>query len=205
MEKAELLAKLKKAGVLKSKKIIEAFEKVPREKFIPEKYKGLAYEDIPLPIGYGQTISQPTTIAIMLEALKVRKKDKVLEVGSGLGYLAALLAEIAKEGKVVSIEIIPELWKRAKENLRNYKNVVCVLGDGSNGFEKEAPYDRIVVSAAAKRIPKALIEQLKVKGRMVIPVGDLECQKMYLIERLGKDEIKKSSLGYFVFVPLIEK
>jgi len=205
MEKAELIAKLKKEGVLKSPEIIRAFEKVPRERFVPEKYKGLAYEDIPLPIGYGQTISQPTTIAIMLEALKVRKRDKVLDVGSGLGYLAALLAEIAKEGKVVSIEIIPELWKRAKENLRNYKNVVCILGDGSKGYEKEAPYDRIVVSAAARKIPKALIEQLKVKGRMVIPVGNLECQRMYLVEKLGKGRIRKSSLGYFVFVPLIEK
>jgi len=205
MEKTRLIAKLKREGVLKSPEIIRAFEKVPRERFVPAKYKGLAYEDIPLPIGSGQTISQPTTIAIMLEALKVGKRDKVLDVGSGLGYLAALLAEIAKEGKVVSIEIIPELWKKAKENLRNYKNVRCILGDGSKGYEKEAPYDRIVVSAAARKIPKALIEQLKVKGRMVIPVGNLECQKMYLIEKLGKDRIRKSSLGYFVFVPLIEK
>jgi len=205
MEKTRLIAKLKREGVLKSPEIIRAFEKVPRERFVPAKYKGLAYEDIPLPIGSGQTISQPTTIAIMLEALKVGKRDKVLDVGSGLGYLAALLAEIAKEGKVVSIEIIPELWKKAKENLRNYKNVRCILGDGSKGYEKEAPYDRIVVSAAARKIPKALIEQLKVKGRMVIPVGNLECQKMYLIEKLGKDRIRKNSLGHFVFVPLIEK
>ncbi len=205
MNKKELIAKLIKKGVLKSKKVIEAFEKVPREKFVLHGYEDRAYEDIPLLIGYGQTISQPTTIAIMLESLDLERYHKVLDVGTGLGYLAALLAEIVKDGKVITIEVIPDLYEKAKENLKEYKNVVCILGDGSKGYEKEAPYDRIVVSAAAQRIPRALIDQLKVKGKMVIPIGDMEYQEMYVIEKIGEDRIKKSSLGYFVFVPLIEK
>jgi len=195
-------------GVLVTKEIIDAFRKVPREEFVPEELKDEAYIDIPLPIGEGQTISQPTTVAIMTEALKPEKGNKILEVGAGSGYQAAILCEIVgEEGIVYTVERLKKLYEFAKKNIEKcgYKNVKLFLGDGSIGLKEFAPYDRIIVTACAPKIPEPLISQLKDGGRMVIPVGRMYgIQKLLLIKKNGEN-IKEENLGPFAFVPLIGK
>jgi len=202
-KKEVLINSLISEGWLKTDIIISAFRKVPREKFVPSELKRFAYVDEPLPIGYGQTISQPLTVAAMTEALGPKKGDKILEVGTGSGYQAAILSEIVGErGKIITTERIPELVNFAKNNLKDYKNVYVVEYDGSKGYPEEAPYDRIIVTASAPKIPEPLIEQLKVNGRMVIPVGDM----MFVVDKVKSSknyEIKKKMIGYYVFVPLI--
>ena len=191
------------SGIIKNKKVIEAFKKIPREKFIKE-HKDEAYGDYPLSIGEGQTISQPTTVMIMTEALELKEGNKVLEVGSGSGYQAAIISEIVgNKGKVISTEIIGKLAEFAKENIKklNIKNVEIIKHDGSKGYEKEAPYDRIIVTAAAPKIPKLLIEQLKENGIIVAPVGNLLEQAMIKgIKNNGR--LEEENLGNFMFVPL---
>ncbi|RMF54818.1 protein-L-isoaspartate(D-aspartate) O-methyltransferase [Candidatus Woesearchaeota archaeon] len=179
-----------------SEKLLKAFENVPRELFVREDDFGRAYGDYPLPIGYGQTISQPTTVMIMINALELKPTDKVLEIGAGSGYCAALMSKLARE--VVSVEIITELVELARSNLRKagIKNVIVVEGDGSLGYGKKAPYDKVMVTAACPKIPKPLIEQLKPDGILVAPVGAYS-QRMIRIKN-GK----KEDLGSFVFVPL---
>ncbi len=204
MYKEKLLERLKKE-VLKTASVIRAFNQVKREDYVLEKYKEYAYVDEPLPISAGQTISQPYTVALMTEALKVRAGQKILEIGAGSGYQAAILAEIVGPGgKVYTIELVDRLVYFAKENLKNYKNVKVILGDGSKGLPKQAPFDRIIVTAAARQIPEKLFEQLKEKGRMVIPVGKTGFAQRMLVVKKVKGKRQISDLGSFVFVPLIE-
>lgn len=203
-EKRERLAERLRQELNLSRKVYEAIRKVPRHLFVPESYKNGAYVDTPLPIGYGQTISAPHMVAIMCELLDLREGDKVLEVGTGCGYHAAVTAEIVgKSGKVISIEYIPELAERARAILKalGYDNVEVIVGDGSKGYEKEAPYDKIYVTAAAPDIPKPLIEQLKPRGRMVIPVGD-SVQWLIIVEKDESGNVRKKNWGSVRFVPL---
>ncbi len=187
-----------------SDKVYKAMLKVPRHLFVPEKYKIEAYVDTPLPIGFGQTISAPHMVAIMCELLDLKEGDKVLEVGTGCGYHAAVVAElVGKKGKVITIEVIPELAEMARANLKalGYDNVKVIVGDGSKGYEPEAPYDKIYVTAAAPEIPEPLIKQLKPGGRMVIPVGDT-VQWLYVVEKDKDGNVKKWNWGSVRFVPL---
>lgn len=209
VSKEELINNLIREGILKSKKVITAMSKVPRELFTPEELKKYAYLDTPLPIGYGQTISAPHMVALMTEALDPNPGDKVLEVGTGSGYQAAILAEIVgPEGHVYTIEIVKELVEFAKNNLRKagYLDRVTVIhGDGSLGYEEAAPYDRIIVTAAAPKIPEPLINQLKPGGRLVIPVGDLYVQYLTIIHKKQDNELHYETSIPCVFVPLIGK
>lgn len=192
-------------GALKTKRIIDAFRKVDRANFCLREYKKFAYVDQPLPILKGQTISQPTTVAIMTEAIQPRKGEKILEIGTGSGYQAAILAEIVYPGKVFTIERIKELFEFAKKNLKDYKNVFVIYGDGSKGLKEEAPFDCILVTACAPKIPNVLKEQLKINGRMVIPVGEnLYLQDLLLLKKT-KYGFNILNLGPFAFVPLIGK
>ena len=185
-----------------SKKVIEAFKKVPRELFVLPEWKGHAYDDEALPITEGQTISQPSTVMLMLDALKVGKDMKVLEIGAGSGYNAAILSKLAKH--VYSVERIKALAESAAENLQNaeIKNVEVIYADGKKGYAKEAPYDRIIVTAAAQRVPEALLEQLKDGGILLMPIGPMHGQELMRVKRKGND-YNYEKLGSYVFVPLI--
>ncbi len=198
MKKEELIRSLKSRKF--PEKIIKAFEKVNRESFVPEE-KVLAYEDIPLPIGFGQTISQPYTIAFMLTLLNVRDKQKILEVGSGSGYVLALLSKLSPKGKIFGIERIKELAEKSKKVLEkeNIKNVQVIYGDGSKGLEKEKPFDRILVSASSRELPQKLINQLKINGILVTPV-----RNSIVVVKKEINENKIKEYPGFVFVPLIE-
>ena len=192
------------SGIIKDKKIIEAFRKVSRELFVAEERKEEAYGDYPLPIGKGQTISQPTTVMIMTQALELKEGDKVLEVGSGSGYQAAIIANIVGDnGRVISTEIVDELVESAKSNIKKLKlkNVEIIKHDGSKGYSKEAPYDRIIITAACPKIPNPLIKQLKEGGIIVAPVGNMNEQEMIKGRKI-KGKLIKENLGDFMFVPL---
>jgi protein-L-isoaspartate(D-aspartate) O-methyltransferase len=203
-EKRERLAERLRYELNLSDKVFEAIKKVPRHFFVPASYRSEAYVDTPLPIGFGQTISAPHMVAIMCELLDLREGEKVLEVGTGCGYHAAVVAEIVgRKGKVITIERIPELAEMAKKNFQalGYDNVEVIIGDGSKGYEPEAPYDKIYVTAAAPDIPEPLIAQLKKGGKMVIPVGD-HVQWLYIVEKDEKGNIRKENWGSVRFVPL---
>jgi protein-L-isoaspartate(D-aspartate) O-methyltransferase len=190
-----------KSKIITDDKLIKAFEDTPREKFVKEEDIDDAYDDYPKTIGFDQTISQPTTVMIMIESLKLNNKDKVLEVGAGSGYCAAIMSRLAQ--KIITIEIIPELVEFAAQNLLkdNIKNVEIIQGDGSLGYEKEAPYDKIIVTAASPHLPQPLIDQLKEGGIIVAPVGGSFGQKMIKgVKNNGK--LVTESMGYFTFVPL---
>jgi len=183
--------------------VIGAMKSVPRHKFVPDKYVTGAYEDNPLPIGYGQTISQPYVVAYMTEVLNLKKTSTVLEVGTGSGYQAAVLSLIVKQ--VLTIEIIPELANSAAIRLKNlgYHNVEVAIGDGYYGWNKYAPFDAIIVTAAAGHIPPPLLKQLKNNGRMVIPVGgSFTVQNLILINKNGDGNITTRNLMPVRFVPL---
>jgi protein-L-isoaspartate(D-aspartate) O-methyltransferase len=185
-------------------RVLAAMEKVPRHLFVPEVSHGEAYEDYPVSIGQGQTISQPYIVAYMTEALKLTSNDRVLEIRTGSGYQAAILAEIAKE--VFTVELLPELVQRAKRiltGLLDYKNISFRTGDGYQGWAEHAPYDAIIVTAAPLEIPKALVEQLAENGRIVIPVGErLGAQELMLgVKRGGK--LETTRLLDVRFVPLV--
>jgi len=217
MQKSELLFSLKKKGF--SKKILNAFEKVSREKFVPEKLKPRAYEDTALPIGEEQTISQPYTIATMFSLLDVRKNQKVLEIGSGCGYVLALLSELVGEkskseiythssskpndGKVFGVEIIKELAERSRNNLRSYKNIKVYNKNGADGLDEEKPLDRILISAALEKIPDKLVEQLKEKGILVAPVGNSYMQSLVKFQQIKNELIVKEKIPGFIFVRFI--
>ncbi len=187
---------------IKDSKVLDAMRKVPRHLFVPENQQSAAYEDYPLPIGQGQTISQPYIVAYMTEAARLTPNDKVLEIGTGSGYQAAILAEIVKEG--YSIEILKPLADSASEMLRNlgYKNITVICGDGYEGLKEQAPFDAIIVTAAPPEIPSKLVEQLKVGGRMVIPVGSF-FQELYLLTKT-ETGINKQQLLPVRFVPMIK-
>jgi protein-L-isoaspartate(D-aspartate) O-methyltransferase len=183
--------------------VLKTMGKVPRHLFVPEKQSGAAYDDRPLPIGHGQTISQPFIVALMTDLINVRRSDTVLEIGTGSGYQAAVLSPLA--GKVYSIEIIPELGKRAAARLarHGYRNVEVKVGDGYYGWPEHAPFDGIVVTAAASHIPPPLVEQLAEGGRMVIPVGGpFATQFLMLVEKRRDGSITTRQLLPVGFVPL---
>lgn len=181
--------------------VLRAMKKVPRHLFVPEDIRDHAYEDRALPVGYGQTISQPYVVAAMTEALQARPGMKVLEIGTGTGYQAAILAEMGL--KVFTIEIIPELARSARERLEKlgYRGITVIEGDGYKGYPQEAPFDRIIVTAAPPEVPQALKEQLAVGGRLVIPVGEYD-QDLIVLEK-KPDGFVSSYLFPVRFVPMV--
>ena len=183
-----------------NKKVLDAMLKVPRDKFVPVTAVFSAYEDRPLSIGHGQTISQPYIVALMTECLDLRGSEKILEIGTGSGYQTAILAEIADE--VYSIEIIRPLYERAKKLLSGYKNIKLSNRDGYNGWKKYAPYDRIILTAAPESIPQPLIEQLKDGGIMVLPSGPSGWSQDLLKINKDGDRIKTQKICDVAFVPL---
>jgi len=180
--------------------ILNAFQKVKRENFIPKNQKELSYEDVALPIGKGQTISQPYTIAFMLTLLELGDKQIILEVGSGSGYVLALINEISKNSELYGIERIKELADKSKKVLKKQKNIHIIHDDGSKGLENKAPFDRILVSASADKIPQKLVSQLKTGGVLVAPVKN----SIIYIKRFANENKVKEFPG-FIFVPLIEE
>jgi protein-L-isoaspartate(D-aspartate) O-methyltransferase len=199
-EKKALIRSLHAKGI-NDEKILDAFFKVPREKFISAPFRKYAYEDNALPIECNQTISQPFTVAYMTSVLEVEEGNKVLEIGTGSGYQAAILSELGAE--VYTIERIERLYNSAQVLLhRLHYDVRFKLGDGTLGWEEHAPYDRIIVTAAAPNVPESLIQQLKIDGKLVVPVGTLEYQKLYVVKRTN-DGVDYSVRDSFKFVPLI--
>ena len=201
----ELVENYVKPAGCKDSRVLNAFLKVPRHEFIPARYKNDAYLDIPLPIGSGQTISQPSLVAVMTQALELKGYEKVLEVGTGSGFQAAILSGLAKE--VYTVEIIESLAKKAKKTLERLgiKNVHVKVANGSLGLSQYAPYDAIIVTAAANTVPKPLIEQLKSGGRLVIPVGEtLYGQQLKVGKKVGKT-IQFVDIEPVMFVPLVGK
>jgi protein-L-isoaspartate(D-aspartate) O-methyltransferase len=189
---------------IKDKRVLDAMARVPRERFVPPDEEHLTYEDIPLHIGLEQTISQPLIIAMMTEALELTGGDKVLEVGTGSGYQAAIIAELARS--VVTTERFPALAERARAVLASlgYTNIEIHLAEETLGYQRKAPYDAIMVTAAAPRVPTDLLAQLAIGGRLVIPVGSRHVQELYKITRGKKRNITRN-LGGCRFVPLIGK
>jgi protein-L-isoaspartate(D-aspartate) O-methyltransferase len=191
---------LERRGI-QNQKILEAMRKVPRHEFVPENMIPYAYNDEPLPIGEGQTISQPYIVAYMTEVLELGGDERVLEIGTGSGYQTAILAEIVRE--VFTVELVNALSCKAQENLKRlkYTNVHFKIGDGTYGWKENQPYDAIMVTAAPDKVPQFLEEQLKVDGRMIIPVGSA-IQELVLVIR-GKRKCKKRKLLPVRFVPLV--
>jgi len=214
-----LVDNLIQRGYLKTPRIIEAFKKIKRENFLPSGSEDLAEIDDALPIGFGQTISQPLVVAFMLELLRPEPGDKILDVGSGSGWTTGLLAEIVaapdgraspegrgERGKVIAIELVPELKEFGEKNVARYNFIekgiaefVCT--DGSKGFKEEAPFDKILASAAAQKLPQAWKEQLKVGGKIVVPINS----SIWRFVKTGDSMFKEEEYSGFVFVPLIEE
>lgn len=204
-ENRELVSYLKKTGALKSKPLEKALLKVPRHMFVPENLQDSAYRDYPLHIGRGQTISQPSTVVMMTQLLGPKAGQKILEIGTGSGWQAALLSRlVGNRGRIFTVELIPGLAESAEKNLAKLgiKNVEVAVGNGSAGLKEEAPFDRIIVTAAAPSITDALKSQLKAGGRLVAPVGDRYAQKMTVVKRTKKGFEIEELPSYFAFVPL---
>ncbi|MFH1782489.1 MAG: protein-L-isoaspartate(D-aspartate) O-methyltransferase [Candidatus Omnitrophota bacterium] len=196
-------AQIERRGV-KDRRVLDAMLKVERHRFVPSEFTKMAYTDGPLPIGFDQTISQPYIVALMTELGNIKESDNVLEIGTGSGYQAAILGELAKE--VYTIEIIPELAENAERSLKElgYENVFVKAGDGYLGWEEHAPYDIIIVTASPPEIPEKLVEQLKDGGRMVIPVGEEWRQVLrLLIKESGK--IVEKDIIPVRFVPMVHE
>lgn len=200
-KKKALILQLIKNGYLKTKRIIDAFKKVPREEFVPERYKEFAYIDEPLPIGFGQTISAPHMVAVMTELLEPKRTDKVLEIGSGSGYQAAVLSRLVNY--VYTIEVEAGLYEFAKNNLQRlgYKNIKIIHGDGSKGYPQAKPYDKIIVTCGTEKIYPEWIEQLKRNGVLVAPVGSPWIQTLVVGKKKNKNFVTKK-LFRCMFVPL---
>ncbi len=198
-----MVKRLEREGYLKSEAVKKAMLEVPREMFVPEAYRDYAYMDTPLNIGHGQTISAPHMVAMMLELLDIGENDIILEIGGGLGYHAAVASRIARNGKVYSVEIIPELAKEAARRLEKCgcDNAEVRIGDGGEGLPEKAPFDRIFMACAAPAIPEPLMNQLKEGGRIVAPVGDTEVQTLILGIKQGGRLITERH-GYCRFVPM---
>ncbi len=198
----KLVESIEKKGI-KNKNILDAINKIPRHLFLDSSFVEYAYEDKPFPIGSGQTISQPYTVAFQTEILDISKGNKVLEIGSGSGYQACVLEEIG--AKVFSIERQRKLYHKTKEFIGNlgYK-VKFFYGDGFKGVPMFAPYDRILITAAAPEIPKELIQQLKPGGKLVIPLGKGDVQTMLRLTKLQNGEIIEETFGAFRFVPMLK-
>jgi len=189
---------------VRDERVIDAMASVPRERFVPDELRRAAYDDRALPIGEGQTISQPLMVAMMLEALGLKAGDRVLDIGTGSGYQAAVLSKLVAE--VWTIEIIEPLARRAEADLQRlgYTNVMVKAGDGYQGWPEAAPFDAVIVTCAPEKIPQPLIDQLKDGGRMMIPVGPRWDQSLYLLEKRGK-EVKKKAVLPVRFVPMTGK
>lgn len=204
IERAAMVERQLRSREISEQPILDAFLEVPREVFISEDYGGIAYDDRPLPIGSGQTISQPYVVALMIQAAGVKKGDRVLEVGAGSGYAAAILGQIAAE--VFAIERVAEFVPAAQERMQRlgYENVRVFHGDGTLGLPEEAPFDAILVAASGSHVPDALIQQLAPGGRIVMPVGDPGwVQKLIKVTRGPMDRLITEDLGAVRFVPLI--
>lgn len=205
--KERLINELILDGYLKTPAIIDAFRKIDRADFVPERLKSEAYINEPLPIGFGQTISQPLVVAFMLELLKPRPGQKILDIGLGSGWQTALLSHVVGEkGKVFGVEIIPELYEFGKENIAKYDFIKSgiakiILSNGSVGMESEAPFDGIIAGAMAEKIPEILRRQLKVGGRMAIPARG----SVWLLIRKAENEFEEYEYPGFAFVPMVEK
>ena len=200
-ERARMVAEQLRARGIRDRRVLAAMARVPRHQFVPAPYRELAYADHPLPIGFEQTISQPYIVAYMTEVARVSPGERVLEIGTGSGYQAAILAELARE--VYTVEIVPELASRARTQLGalGYTNVHVRTGDGYAGWREHAPYHAIVVTAAPDHVPPALVEQLAVGGRMVIPVGAGE-QEMRVISKTARGVVEQTTIPVR-FVPLV--
>lgn len=199
MHKEDLIRNLRRQKF--PEKIVKAFEKVNRKDFVPKEQQISAYEDKPLPIGEGQTISQPYTIAFMLMLLELDsdKKQKILEVGSGSGYVLALINEISKNSELYGVEVIKELSEKSKQALKDKKNIQIFHKSGKEGLPEKAPFDKILVSAAAKQIPQKLTQQLKLGGILVVPVrNSIMCIKKFA------NENQITEFPGFAFVPLVD-
>jgi len=190
---------------IKDPAVLKAMAKVQRQLFIPENLRKQAYDDNPLPIGFEQTISQPYIVALMSESLGVKTGEKILEVGTGSGFQAAVLAEMG--ARVYTVELIAPLARRAEETLKSlgYKSIEVYTADGSLGLKSQAPFDAIMVTAAAEKIPVALLEQLKIGGRMLIPVGRQGAPQELLKITKTREGYHTQNLGGVIFVPLIDK
>src|SRR5262245_2150570 len=186
---------------INDQRVLAAMAKVPREEFVPPESRIASYEDGPLPIGYAQTISQPYIVAFMTEQLRPKPSDRVLEIGTGSGYQAAILAELVAD--VYTIEIVEPLATTAEATLQRlgYKNVHLMVGDGYRGWPEEAPFDAIIVTCAPGKVPQPLVDQLKDDGRMVIPVGERFAQQLYLLEKKN-GQLKESATLPVRFVPM---
>jgi protein-L-isoaspartate(D-aspartate) O-methyltransferase len=184
-------------------RVMATMASVPRHDFVPAEFRGLAYLNVPLPIGFGKTISQPFIVALMTDLLEINAADAVLEIGTGLGYQAAILSEMAN--RVCTVEIIEELAQEARKRLDGleYRHIECRIGDGSRGWPEHAPYDKIIVAAAPETIPLTLVGQLKPGGKMVIPVGREDEQHLYLITKGRDDQIQTKAVLRVSFAPLI--
>lgn len=198
---SELIQNLISEKTIKTENIIDAFKTIDRKDFVsPEDYARV-YEDKPLSIGFGATISQPTTVAIMIEKLQPQEGDKILEIGTGCGYLTALLAKIiGDDGNVFSIEYIPELKEFAEANLKkyNFRNISLFVGNGKVGLKNYKFFDKIISSASGSEIPKAWKEELEIGGRIVAPVND----NLLILDKLSKRKFKEEKIAGFIFVPL---
>lgn len=188
---------------IKDKRIIDAIDSTPRELFVPDSLKDIAYIDSALPIGFGQTISQPSLVAHMIQLLELTGEEKVLEIGTGSGYQTALLAKLAN--KVYTIEIVKELYEKSKQTLDalGIKNVEYKLGNGYDGWEEYAPFDRIIVTAAPPKIPSKLLQQLKKDGRMVVPVGPQNQTQILKLIIKTQDGFIERDTDYVRFVPMV--
>jgi len=185
-------------------RVLRVMRKIPREKFVPEKHRALAYSDQALPIGKDQTISQPYVVAFMTQALAVQASSKVLEVGTGSGYQTAILARLART--VYTVEIIPSLQERAKSVLDSlgFKNIFYKCGDGRLGWHEQAPFDRIIVTAASREIPKMLLDQLADNGKMIIPSGKQGWSQNLILISKHHNQLKREKLLPVRFVPLVK-
>lgn len=204
-KREQMVFDIKEEYGLKSSDVLSAMLQVPREEFIDDKYKKIAYSDTAISIGFGQTISQPYTVAFMTDLLNLTGDEKVLEIGTGSGYQAAVLSKLAKE--VYTIELVPVLAKKAEQTLKrlNYDNVHVKSGSGERGWEEESPFDAIIVTAAVeKEIPESLMEQVKIGGVIVAPIGPRDLQTMTRFTKLKNGQLKKEEFQKYVFVPFVQ-
>lgn len=199
----QLVETVREKGI-NDEKVLEAINQVPRHLFVDNIFDRRIYEDTAFPIDQGQTISQPFTVAYQTQLLQVKKSHKVLEIGTGSGYQGAVLAEMG--AKVYTVERQKRLYEKTKELLPKlgYENIKCFFGDGHNGLPAFSPYNRILVTAAVHEIPKALFAQLKVNGKMVVPVGGDVSQKMVCITRTAEDDFNEETFDEFRFVPMLK-
>lgn len=199
-----MVRRLEAQGIT-DQKVLEVMRRIPRHLFIPNALWDHAYADHPVPIDRGQTISQPYIVALMTQALQLEKSDRVLEIGTGSGYQTAILAELAKH--VYTIERFPELSEKAKKLLTEagYTNISFLVGDGTLGWPEEAPFDKIIVTAAAPEVPKALVEQLSERGRLVIPVGGRQVQTLLALTKEEGGKLRREELCACSFLPLVGK